>query len=428
MFFAGEVLSAETKSSLPAIKNIEFTHDGKIKVIISQKTSFKVFTLEAPNRVVIDVENAVIDNPEQRIVLPNFVEKFRYTNKDTQLRLVFELNRKLFIKKTRFEKIAKKTNGSILIELVDAQKFPTIEKSKIARLADFSDMLKPSAAQQKAAQATVSAAQNAIQNNFGQFVEEKIEEFEIKTKEVQNEDGSKKFVMTKTPVSKTPTIIIDSGHGGKDPGTISSRSQEKDITLAYAKELGRQLVKTGKYRVFLTRDSDFFIPLRQRVEIARKKKADLFISLHVNASPDKSAEGFSIYTLSENSSDKQAEMLAQKENRADIINGMDFSTTSKDIVSTLIDMSQRDSKNKSSIFANRVIRSVQNHDINILQNTHRFAGFAVLTAPDMASVLVELGYLSNKSEEKLLNNIDYKKRVAASMVEAIGDYFSSNKI
>jgi N-acetylmuramoyl-L-alanine amidase len=226
-----------------------------------------------------------------------------------------------------------------------------------------------------------------------------------------------------------PIIVIDSGHGGKDPGTIGTfaRTKEKNLTLSYAKELGKQLINTKRYKVYLTRDDDNFIPLHKRVQIARKKKADLFISLHANAIGDSQVAGFSIYTLSEKSSDKQAELLAQKENRVDIINGMNFSGASQDIMKTLIDLSQRDSMNGSARFANIAIKSIKSSEINILQNTHRFAGFAVLTAPDMISVLIELGYLSSKEEEKLLNSLTYKRKVAESLTKAIDEYFSKNK-
>ncbi|MBU6339825.1 MAG: N-acetylmuramoyl-L-alanine amidase [Rickettsiales bacterium] len=224
-------------------------------------------------------------------------------------------------------------------------------------------------------------------------------------------------------------IVIDAGHGGKDPGTIGdyARTKEKNITLSYAKELKKYLDNTKKYQVFLTRDKDFFIPLKKRVEKARRMKADLFISLHANSINDDVTSGLSIYTLSEKSSDKQAELLARKENRADIISGADFSTESPDVMKTLIDLSQRDSMNKSSIFANIAIMSVKDSEIKILQNTHRFAGFAVLTAPDMASVLIELGYLSNRNEEKNLNNLIYKRKVAQSLTEAIDKYFAAVK-
>src|SRR3989338_3751714 len=146
------------------------------------------------------------------------------------------------------------------------------------------------------------------------FITQKAEEFEFETQKIANPDGSAKYVVKKIPKvvkQKTPVIVIDAGHGGKDPGTIGNfvRTKEKNLTLSYAKELGKQLLNTGRYKVYLTRDDDFFIPLHQRVKKARKKNADLFISLHANASDDRSTSGFSIYTLSEKSSDKQAESL-----------------------------------------------------------------------------------------------------------------------
>ncbi|MDX2083629.1 MAG: N-acetylmuramoyl-L-alanine amidase, partial [Rickettsiales bacterium] len=222
-----------------------------------------------------------------------------------------------------------------------------------------------------------------------------------------------------------PIIVIDAGHGGKDPGTIGdyARTKEKNITLAYAKELKKNLDKSKKYKVFLTRDADFFIPLRQRVEKSRRLKADLFISLHANSIADQETCGFSIYTLSQKSSDKQAELLAQKENRADIIAGVNFANASPEIIKTLIDLSQRDTMNNSARFANIVIQSVKKSEIKILQNSHRFAGFAVLTAPDVASTLIELGYLSNPQEEKQLNSLVYKRRIVASLANAIDEYF-----
>jgi len=249
--------------------------------------------------------------------------------------------------------------------------------------------------------------------------------------------SSGKISIEISPPSKTPIIkpkskkiiVIDAGHGGKDPGTIGryARSKEKNITLSYAKELKKHLEMNENYKVYLTRDHDTFISLTGRVMKARKLKADLFISLHANSINNNKTSGFSIYTLSEKSSDKQAELLARKENRVDIIAGINFSGASKDIMGTLIGLSQRDSMNNSSAFANMTISSVKEADIEILQNTHRFAGFAVLKAPDMAAVLIELGYLSNKYEEKKLNNLIYKRKLCKSLVNAIDQYFAKIK-
>jgi len=396
------------------VKKINFTNRDHLEIFTSNKSGFKIFTLENPNRLVVDINDAKLLNADLKPDLPTFISSFRSKENADSLRLVFELTQKVTIQKARFEKVKNEHSAKITAELI-----------KIGA---------PSAPTKPTPEAKSNSKEDPIL--------EKVEEFEVQTEKIINPDGSAKYIVKKIPKNpeaalniakstspKIPVIVIDSGHGGKDPGTIGNfaRTKEKNITLSYARELGKQLVNTKRYKVYLTRSTDDFIPLRQRVEIARKRKADLFISIHANATADKETSGFSIYTLSETSSDKQAEMLAQKENRADIINGMDFSDASKDIVKTLIDLSQREAKNSSARFANIAIKSIKKSEIDILQNTHRFAGFAVLTAPDMASTLIELGYLSNKQEERLLNSISYKRKVAESLVEAIDEYFAKNK-
>jgi len=350
-----------------SVKEILFSVENNLEISLSNQANFKTFTLTNPNRLVIDIANANLEQKNYQPTLPSFVTSFRNrVDEKNSLRLVFDLKEKLTIKKSVFQKTENSNSGKIVT--------------------DFSEKINTPAT---------------------------------------------KYVDPKTPLkfSKNPAekkvIVIDAGHGGKDPGTIGdyARSKEKNITLSYAKELKKHLENTKKYKVYLTRDDDYFIKLKQRVEKARKLKADLFISLHANSIGDNVTSGLSIYTLSETSSDKQAELLAKKENRADIIAGANFSGASKDIMNTLIDLSQRDSMNNSSLFANIAILSVRDAEIKILQNTHRFAGFAVLTAPDMASVLIELGYLSNKNEEKKLNSLMYKRTIAQSLVEAIDKYF-----
>ena len=227
-----------------------------------------------------------------------------------------------------------------------------------------------------------------------------------------------------------PIIVIDAGHGGKDPGTIGAyaRTKEKNVTLSYAREIKKALDDTGKFKTFLTRDSDFFIPLDERVSKSRRLKANLFISVHADSAGDSDTKGLSIYTLSENSSDKQAERLAQKENRADIIGGADLSKTNDDdVLKTLINLAQRNSMNDSAKFAELTIKYFDLNSVTVLQNTHRFAGFRVLTAPDTPAVLIELGYLSNKYEEQILNSPEHKERIAKSLVKAIEVYFSKIK-
>ncbi|MBO7556787.1 MAG: N-acetylmuramoyl-L-alanine amidase [Alphaproteobacteria bacterium] len=222
-------------------------------------------------------------------------------------------------------------------------------------------------------------------------------------------------------------VVIDAGHGGHDPGAIGySGVYEKNLTLAAAKELKRQLDKQGKYKVYLTRSTDVFIPLRQRVQIARKYNADLFLSIHADSAKNRNAQGLSVYTLSETASDKEAEALAERENKADVISGLNMVEQSKEVSDVLISLAQRETRNRSSEFA-RCIELEMRKSVQLISDTHRFAGFAVLKAPDVPSVLLEMGYLSNKNEERLLRQESYRSKLAASAVRAINRYFEDMK-
>lgn len=221
-------------------------------------------------------------------------------------------------------------------------------------------------------------------------------------------------------------VAVDAGHGGVDPGAIGTRgTYEKDITLAVARELRRQLERTGRYRVVMTRDDDIFVRLRDRVARARAANAELFVSIHADSIASSSTRGASVYTLSETASDAEAEALAARENYADIIAGVDLSAENKEVVSILIDLAQRETMNLSAAFASILVDEL-GRDIQLLPNRpHRFAGFTVLRAPDVPSVLIELGYLSNPNDEKLLVRPQHRSKVAAAIVRAIDRYFAS---
>jgi N-acetylmuramoyl-L-alanine amidase len=221
-----------------------------------------------------------------------------------------------------------------------------------------------------------------------------------------------------------PMVYIDPGHGGPDPGTIGhDGAYEKNITLAVAQELQRQLVASGRYRVKLTRIDDRFVALRERFELARLDHADLFISLHADSSFVGDPRGASIYTLSETSSDAEAAALAAKENKADLIAGVDLSKQNVVVTSILIDLAQRETKNLSARFAERLVEELRRVTV-LLPNSHRYAGFAVLKAPDIPSVLIELGYLSNGQDEALLLSAAHRAKLAAAMLRAIDGYFT----
>lgn len=224
-----------------------------------------------------------------------------------------------------------------------------------------------------------------------------------------------------------PVIVIDAGHGGVDPGAIGQKgTQEHRITLAYALALRDALNKTGKFKVRLTRESNTYLKLTDRVAFARKLNANLFISLHADSAPDPNTRGLSVYTLSEQASDKLAESLAERENQADFLTGVDFRQTPKEVTGILIDLAQRETRNKSSVLADTIIHTLPQFGIRMLSNTHRFAGFVVLKNPESPAVLIELGFLSNAQDEALLNTPKYKKQVADALTKAIVQYFTAN--
>jgi N-acetylmuramoyl-L-alanine amidase len=226
------------------------------------------------------------------------------------------------------------------------------------------------------------------------------------------------------PPPAKPLIAIDAGHGGPDPGAISASGvQEKTLTLAAAREMRRQLEASGRYRVMLTRDRDDFLPLRERVAVARDAGADLFVSLHADIIDNPAIGGLSIYTLSDTASDHEAETLAAKENRADAITGMNLATENKEVASILISLAQRDTMNQSNRLAGIVLRDVA-REVELLPiKPHRQAGFAVLTAPDVPSVLIELGYLSNRRDHDHLTSAAFRERFARGMVRSLDGYF-----
>lgn len=221
-----------------------------------------------------------------------------------------------------------------------------------------------------------------------------------------------------------PTIVIDPGHGGVDPGARSITGvYEKRIALVYARELKRLLEADGRYRVVLTRDKDIFIRLRDRVRIAQHMGGDLFVSLHANNHDSGKIRGVSVYTLSETASDAEAEALAAKENKADIIAGVNLEDQTEVVSKILIDLAQRETMNLSKQFANGLVSEV-GKVAKLLGNTHRSAGFAVLKSATVPSILIEIGYLSNRQEERLLRSEGHRVAVTGAIGAAIDAYFA----
>ncbi|WP_083656251.1 N-acetylmuramoyl-L-alanine amidase [Mongoliimonas terrestris] len=217
-----------------------------------------------------------------------------------------------------------------------------------------------------------------------------------------------------------PLIMLDPGHGGVDAGTIASSGiKEKDVVLAFAEDLKRRLEATGKVDVSMTRTDDTFIPLGDRVRIAREAAADLFVSIHADSVREDHVRGATVYTLSERASDRAAAALADKENAADAVAGLELEPAEAGEVSDiLIDLTRRETQTFSASFANTLVGELSN-TTRMIRNPHRSAGFWVLRAPDVPSVLLEIGYLSNEEDEQLLTNNDWRGKVADAVSAAM---------
>ena len=347
--------------------------------------SYKVFLLNEPKRLVIDTFDVKVSPEIEKYVdKNNLVTKTRLGSVGADgIRIVFDLQKPAIVKKAFM--LAPQSNFGwrfvIDVSIASEREFSSKVGSKYAL-----------------------SNENSFAGSY-------------------SSSSSKSSSKAKT-VNKKKIIVLDPGHGGKDPGAIGySGVYEKNITLAMAKELKVILEKEG-YKVHLTRSTDIFIPLRDRVKIARKYNADLFMSIHADSAVNRSAKGLSVYTLSETASDKEAAALAERENKADVVAGLNLLEHSKEVSDILINLAQRETMNRSSEFASFMVQEMRK-SVKLRDNTHRFAGFAVLKAPDVPSVLLEMGYLSNRTEERLLKQKDYRRKLAVSTSKAVEKYFDN---
>lgn len=247
-----------------------------------------------------------------------------------------------------------------------------------------------------------------------------------KSKRQQN----RKSVAKPTPPLAKPRpklVVLDPGHGGKDPGAIGARgTQEKKVVFTIAREVQRELQAGGRYRVLLTRTGDSYVALRERVARAQAAKADLFLSLHADSHDNSDVRGASVYTLSEDASDREAAALAARENRADaVVSGMRLADKSDNVAQTLVAMSQRGTVNESRRLAETIVATFAKNGVRLLPRTHRQAGFAVLTSAEIPAALVELGYLSNPQDEKLLTVRQHQISLARALRASVDAYFGA---
>ena len=223
-------------------------------------------------------------------------------------------------------------------------------------------------------------------------------------------------------------VFIDAGHGGIDPGAIGKqKTREKDVVLSISRRTAAALNRKPGIKAYLTRDKDVFLKLQERVDIAKKKGADLFISLHADAHNDRRVRGGTVYVLSENASDREAERLARLANRGvAALDALEDTAADNDVRDILIDLAQRDTMNSSALLARELITTLD-RSIYMRSKDIKFAGFRVLKAPDIPSVLVEMGYISNLNEEKKLRTSAHQEQIATRIAEGIENFIKAQR-
>ena len=373
-------------ADIARVQNIRLgPSEGSTRLVLemSERVDFRVFSLDAPRRIVVDLPSMDWPDVSKSPNPKGLISGLRFGQfTATQSRLVIDLNTPAIVSRSFILDPASGFPHRLVVDL------------KVSSVQRFTEQVSADRA----------------------------------TKRAKTPAPRVPPVISQSPrkPNPKPVVVVDAGHGGVDPGASGRKTREKQVTLSFSRELVRQLRNTGKYEVYLTRTRDIYIPLRQRVNIARKHRADLFISIHADAIKRKNVRGMSIYTLSETASDKEAAALARKENRSDIIVGIDFDDQPPEVADILIDLAQRETKNLSVKFANLVVKNARG-TTRLLERTHRFAGFRVLKAPDVPSVLIELGFLTNRSDEKQLLSVSWRRKIAKSLVKSVDGFFSSSR-
>jgi len=381
---------SQDRATLPVILGvqiIDYADRTRIMIEVSDPLSLRVFTLAGPNRVVMDMKQVLWRL--QGSAPPSAhsaVKSFRYgLFRPGNSRFVIDLNRAVTVTTPVALAPSQGYGYRIVVDLL-----PTTQN-----------------------RFTVASGWPA----------------DLKAREVAAERKSSDTARHQARAAGNKKIIVlDAGHGGIDTGTSGVTGlQEKDLVLDMAKRVRKALQSRGGYSVYLTRDDDTYVALGQRVRIARSYAADLFVSIHADSNPQSSVYGASVYTLSESGSDKEAAALAAKENQSDIIAGVDLSNQDTPVASILIDLAQRDTMNRSSRFAETAVAEMRRATDILPRQPHRSAAFAVLKAPDVPAVLIELGYLSHAGDARQMGTTAWRDGVAEAIARAIDRNFSATR-
>ncbi len=355
---------------------------------LSRKVELHAFTLADPYRVIVDLPELTFDLPQTAGKKGRgLVTAFRYGlfAKD-KARMVIDTNGPVLIDKAFVLEEMEDQPARLVIDLVPTDRASFMKKAAVPAQTE-----------------TVKAPEPARKAEIGKPAAEKPKADDRKV------------------------VVIDAGHGGEDTGAVaSSGEEEKDVVLSVVKKVRDVLEKSGRYKVVLTRTTDVFIPLNERVNIARANNASLFLSIHADSISSNTSivTGATIYTASDRASDQEAARFAAKENSADRFAKLKFNGQSPDVEKILFDLAHRETKNFSNMFARSLV-SYMKDAARMHKTPLKSAGFVVLRAPDVPSVLLELGYLSNAEDVKMLRSEAWQQKVAGTIAEAIGGFFTS---
>ena len=383
VFFAVfSIVSGTVYAQSVTVDGIRFGQNGdttRFVLDLSKGVQPKIFLLSAPNRIVIDLANASW-NQKKDILPSGVIEGYRHGLFSADIyRIVLDLKAPATIHKS-FPLPARGGYGNRYVIDMKPAKQQYFNKAVAATRAN----------RVSTSVVTANTARPAERRSDGKRV-----------------------------------IVVDAGHGGVDPGTLGKRGeQEKKITLNISKVIKRELEKTGRYKVYLTRDKDIYIKHRNRFGLARRTGADMFISIHVDAIKNSKVRGGTVYTLNENASDQEAERLAAKENKSDVLAGVDLADTNNEVSNILIELAQRETMNSSARFAEVLVPEMR-QQVRMHKRGHRFANFLVLKSLDVPSILLETGYITNRSDVKMLQSREGPRRIASGLRRALDSYFET---
>lgn len=374
---------AKTPAKTPEVSAIRLGHSNdktRFVLDIDQNIKFNIFTLSNPNRIVIDITEVAWKNDFGGAKGRGYIDRYRFgLFKPGTSRIVLDVKNPVKVLNAFI--IKPKTNKSYRF---------VIDLKKISQTAFETGVKKPPQRQAVTTKEVTPSKNLRIQR------------------------GKK-------------LIVLDPGHGGHDPGNLGGKGfrgfPEKTVVLSAARVIKKELERTGRYQVIMTRNRDVFLKLRNRSRIAHQKQADLFISIHADSFKSSKIRGATVYTLSEKASDQEAAAMAARENKSDIIAGMDLEEEIDIVQSILIDLVQRETMNLSSSFANELIPQL-NKVVLLRTRPHRTANLMVLKGLDVPSVLVELGYLTNRKDAKLLMQKETQQNIGKSVVRAADNFFN----